>query len=153
MSTTNGKNSLFDELSSALQVFETSSSTSQPSPNNLIRGEPSGAEDVQSSLDSGETKNCGTSLEDLGQSSVQQQGVVLEATVLQQPTFSATADESGVSTVCEPRHSVTWSTNILPTNTGNNKTENVFLSLQNNPDALIGYHDGQWTHRVQLRKR
>lgn len=155
------KNSLFDELSSALQVFETPSSSSQSLPNNLVREEPSGAEDIESSLDSAETKNCGTSLEDFDRDSIQQQSVVLEcsqsvvlveATVLPQKTFSATADESGVLTLCgiEPNHSVTWSTNILPTNTGNNKIETASLS---NTDSLIGYHEGRWTHRVQLRKR
>jgi hypothetical protein len=64
----------------------------------------------------------------------------------------------------EPKHSVTWSTNVIPplTETNANSTstfetslphfqfQNSFISYNN---SLIGYHNGQWINRVQLRKR
>lgn len=65
----------------------------------------------------------------------------------------------------EPKHSVTWSTNVIPpllTETNVNSTstfetslphfqfQNSFISYNN---SLIGYHNGQWINRVQLRKR
>jgi hypothetical protein len=64
----------------------------------------------------------------------------------------------------EPKHSVTWSTNVIPplTEMNANSTstfetslphfqfQNSFISYNN---SLIGYHNGQWINRVQLRKR
>ena len=74
-------------------------------------------------------------------------------------------DES--SLMSPSRHSVTWTTKIQhPRSMGvldikeiDAKTETgvpLFRSRNGSvsySDSLIGYHDGQWTHRVQLRKR
>jgi hypothetical protein len=64
----------------------------------------------------------------------------------------------------EPKHSVTWTTNIIPPSTERNtnstttfETSLPHFSVQNSfishTDSLIGYHNGQWINRVQLRKR
>lgn len=168
-------NSLFDELASALENNESLPSSVQPTVD-LVRGEPSGAESSQPSGPNSEKINGYNSIiptSELENSSsarisVQAASVQHEATgtiqYLRQQTssFAWSDDESRSALLArQPKHSVTWSTNILPLADRVIESSNIQEALRsrnewsglNNTDSLIGYHDGQWTHRVQLRKR
>ncbi|XP_057371520.1 EF-hand calcium-binding domain-containing protein 4B-like isoform X2 [Daphnia carinata] len=63
----------------------------------------------------------------------------------------------------EPKHSVTWSTNVYPPSSRMDfnsictvETSLPYFQFPNGSipyaDSLIGYHNGQWINRVQLRK-
>jgi hypothetical protein len=91
-----------------------------------------------------------------------------EATLLQKLSVKWPEDYPSTSLTEEPKHSVTWSTNVIPSLTERNTINNgsnasafgtilPHFHLQNSfisyTDSLIGYHNGQWINRVQLRKR
>ena len=91
-----------------------------------------------------------------------------EATLLQKLSVKQPEDYPSTSLTKEPKHSVTWSTNVIPSLTERNTITNSsnasafgtnlpHFHLQNSfisyTDSLIGYHNGQWINRVQLRKR
>ncbi len=90
------------------------------------------------------------------------------ATATQQLLSAVRSDESFPTSLTGPAsHSVTWTTKIQhPRSIGvldikeidamDETSVPLFRSKNGSvsySDSLTGYHDGQWTHRVQLRKR
>jgi len=93
-----------------------------------------------------------------------QQRLIQEETLLRTLSAGWSEESPSISLREEPKHSVTWSTNIIPplteTNANNTsafETSLPHLQFQNSSisynNSLIGYHNGQWINRVQLRKR
>ncbi|KAI9564203.1 hypothetical protein GHT06_007941 [Daphnia sinensis] len=162
------KNSLFDELASALN-FDSPSSLNGAE-NNLLDGPEDSL--LRSTSDNSRETNgfvcpslegsCPTQRsarineEDKAEESPQQE--TLGNLFVDRPEECLSTSLRG-----EPKHSVTWSTNVYPPSSRTDvksictvETSLPYFQFPNGsipcPDSLIGYHNGQWINRVQLRK-
>ena len=180
ITTTKKNNSLFDELVSAVQLEPTAPWSQSTVDATMLDGpfNVSGKDDRQPKTANGE-QNCVTSSAALleGRSARRPSATSEECDYSEQqrttrlPSIVRPDESTQPSFDGQARHSVTWSTNIqsrLPCQLSNSTNTKVFtISAPSimpalpsahatnilGGESIIGYHEGQWTHRVQLRKR
>lgn len=163
------KNSLFDELASALN-FDSQSSLNGAENNlldgpedSLLRSTSGGSRETNGFVCPSLVGSCPI------QCSVRLNGESKSEGSLQQETLGnlfVDRPEECLPTSLrgETKHSVTWSTNVHPPSSRTAvksictvETSLPYFQFPNGsmsyPDSLIGYHNGQWINRVQLRKR
>lgn len=151
---------MFDELASVLDTPSLETLLTQHQ-SELARGEPSGAEDLSiKTLSTEILRKKGVTV---SQENVQDAPHIAPETQLQEPHFpqqlTTLCTEESTPITFEPRHYVTLSIGIHPSlNENANGSDCLDFSSSrfdtiSNSDSIIGYHEGQWTHRVELRKR
>uniref|UniRef100_A0A0P4XDC2 EF-hand calcium-binding domain-containing protein 4A n=1 Tax=Daphnia magna TaxID=35525 RepID=A0A0P4XDC2_9CRUS len=162
------RNSLFDELASALN-FDSQSSLNGAGndlldgpEDSLLRSTSGGSRETNGFVCPSLVGSCPI------QCSVRLNGESKSEGSLQQETLGnlfVDRPEECLPTSLrgETKHSVTWSTNVHPPSSRTAvksictvETSLPYFQFPNGsmsyPDSLIGYHNGQWINRVQLRK-